>query len=32
VAEVYGKIDDMIDKRLNRYEDVAMRATADASF
>jgi hypothetical protein len=32
VAEVYGKIDDMIDKRLNRYEDVSMRATADASF
>jgi len=32
VAEVYGKIDGMIDKRLNRYEDVSMRATADASF
>jgi hypothetical protein len=32
VAEVYGKIDDMIDKRLNRYEDVSMRATEDTSF
>ena len=32
VSEVYGKIDDMIDKRLNRYEDVSSRATADASF
>jgi hypothetical protein len=32
VAEVYGKIDDMIDKRLNRYEDVSSRTTADASF
>jgi hypothetical protein len=32
VAEVYGKIDTMIDKRLDRYEDVSARATADASF
>jgi hypothetical protein len=32
VSEVYGKIDDMIDKRLNRYEDVSSRATADAAF
>jgi hypothetical protein len=31
VAEVYGKIDEMIDKRLTRYEDVATAATADAS-
>ncbi|QRM28844.1 transglycosylase SLT domain-containing protein [Microvirga sp. VF16] len=31
VAEVYDKIDDMIDKRLNRYEAVSARATADAS-
>lgn len=32
VAEVYGKIDGMIDKRLNRYVDVSARATADSSF
>ncbi len=32
VAEVYDKIDGMIDKRLNRYEDVSARTTADASF
>jgi hypothetical protein len=32
VAEVYGKIDTMIDKRLDRYEDVSTRATADASY
>lgn len=32
VAEVYDKIDGMIDKRLNRYEDVSARALADASF
>lgn len=32
VAEVYGKIDSMIDKRLERYEDVSSRVTADASF
>ncbi len=32
VSEVYSKIDGMIDKRLNRYEDVSSRATADASF
>ncbi|MDF2688837.1 MAG: hypothetical protein K0Q80_1802, partial [Microvirga sp.] len=32
VSEVYGKIDDMIDKRLNRYEDVSSRVTADATF
>ncbi|MBB4041184.1 hypothetical protein GGR34_002847 [Microvirga flocculans] len=32
VAEVYNKIDGMIDKRLNRYVDVSARATADASF
>lgn len=32
VAEVYGKIDTMIDKRLNRYEDVSSRVTADSSF
>jgi hypothetical protein len=31
VAEVYGKIDDMIDKRLNRYEAVSARVTVDAS-
>jgi hypothetical protein len=31
VAEVYDKIDDMIDKRLNRYEAVSARATEDAS-
>ena len=31
VAEVYDKIDDMIDKRLNRYEAVSARATADVS-
>jgi hypothetical protein len=31
VAEVYDKIDDMIDERLERYEDVAVVATADAS-
>lgn len=31
VAEVYDKIDDMIDKRLNRYEAVSVRATADVS-
>ncbi|MBQ0822082.1 lytic transglycosylase domain-containing protein [Microvirga terrae] len=31
VAEVYDKIDDMIDKRLNRYEAVSARATADGS-
>jgi hypothetical protein len=32
VSEVYSKIDDMIDKRLNRYEDVSSRVTADATF
>jgi hypothetical protein len=32
VSEVYGKIDTMIDKRLNRYEDVSSRVTADAAF
>lgn len=32
VAEVYDKIDGMIDKRLNRYVDVSTRTTADASF
>ena len=32
VAEVYGKIDDMIDKRLNRYGDVSTRVAADTSF
>lgn len=32
VAEVYGKIDVMIDKRLSRYEDVSSRMTADVSF
>ncbi|MGO4388062.1 transglycosylase SLT domain-containing protein [Microvirga sp. 2YAF29] len=32
VSEVYSKIDDMIDKRLNRYEDVSSRTTADATF
>jgi hypothetical protein len=31
VAEVYDRIDDMIDKRLNRYEAVSALATADAS-
>jgi len=31
VAEVYDKIDDMIDKRLNRYEAVSARAMADGS-
>jgi hypothetical protein len=31
VAEVYGKIDDMIDKRLNRYGDVSTRVAADTS-
>lgn len=31
VAEVYDRIDGMIDKRLNRYEAVSARATADAS-
>jgi hypothetical protein len=31
VSEVFDKIDQMIDKRLNRYEDVATVATADAS-
>ncbi|SCZ13134.1 transglycosylase SLT domain-containing protein [Microvirga guangxiensis] len=30
VSEVYDKIDTMIDKRLNRYEDVSSRVTADA--
>lgn len=32
VSEVYAKIDSMIDKRLNRYEDVSSRMTADAGF
>lgn len=32
VSEVYGKIDTMIDKRLNRYEDVSSRVTAEAEF
>lgn len=32
VSEVYEKIDTMIDKRLNRYEDVSSRMTADATF
>jgi len=32
VSEVYGKIDTMIDKRLNRYEDVSSRVTAEADF
>jgi hypothetical protein len=32
VAEVYGKIDGMIDKRLDRYSDISTRSTADASF
>lgn len=32
VAEVYGKIDDMIDKRLNRYGDVSTRVAGDLSF
>jgi hypothetical protein len=31
VAEVYGKIDSMIEKRLDRYSDVSMRS-ADASY
>jgi hypothetical protein len=31
VAEVYDKIDDMIDKRLNRYEAVSALATTDSS-
>jgi hypothetical protein len=31
VSEVFDKIDAMIDKRLERYEDVATIATADAS-
>lgn len=31
VAEVYDKIDEMIDKRLARYENVATIAAADAS-
>jgi hypothetical protein len=31
VSEVFDKIDEMIDKRLERYEDVATVATADAS-
>ncbi len=30
VSEVYDKIDSMIDKRLDRYEDVSARVTADA--
>jgi Transglycosylase SLT domain len=30
VAEVYGKIDEMIDKRLDRYGDVSALAVADA--
>jgi len=30
VSEVYAKIDSMIDKRLNRYEGVSSRMTADA--
>jgi len=32
VAEVYGKIDDMIDKRLNRYGDVSTRVAGDMPF
>ncbi|MCB8822286.1 transglycosylase SLT domain-containing protein [Microvirga rosea] len=32
VAQVYDKIDDMIDKRLNRYEDVSTVAVSDSSF
>ncbi len=32
VSEVYGKIDAMIDKRLDRYEGVSSRMTADAAF
>jgi hypothetical protein len=32
VSEVYGKIDTMIDKRLDRYEDVSSRVTAEADF
>jgi hypothetical protein len=31
VAEVYNKLDQMIDKRLDRYEDVTAIMTADAS-
>ena len=31
VAEVYEKLDQMIDKRLDRYEDVTDVSTADAS-
>jgi hypothetical protein len=31
MAEVYDKIDAMIDKRVNRYEDVTALAVADAS-
>jgi hypothetical protein len=31
IAEVYAKIDQMIDKRLDRYQDVAAIMTADAS-
>ncbi|MBZ6077261.1 transglycosylase SLT domain-containing protein [Microvirga puerhi] len=31
VAEVYGKIDGMIDKRLSRYEDVSTVAVSDAN-
>lgn len=31
VSEVFDKIDEMIDKRIERYEDVATIATADAS-
>jgi hypothetical protein len=32
VAEVYGKIDDMIDKRLNRYGDVSTRVAGEFPF
>jgi len=32
VSEVYDKIDTMIDKRLNRYEGVSSRMTADTAF
>lgn len=32
VAEVYGKIDDMIDKRLNRYGDVSTRVAGNLPF
>jgi hypothetical protein len=31
VAEVFDKIDEMIDRRLERYEDVTAIVTADAS-